>query len=622
MTYTDASLRLFNAVIRQPNAKKTSKYHIDYDTGVFVHPSAMQHQKQIGDYLRNAMLNGVDINKTFCASWATIATQTLENQIESQIKHYMSTYGSEWLDPTAPLTVYLPDDGIVKNIPENRIGLRVIRGMLSADMSRECLAMLSSGVALKQSTVNDLLVVLDACDYVFTGSEKVSNKEAIVLIAEKTGILLSNSPTDLLRIFMYRATGNTMIIKSKATLAGIRTSGYQIPDLTPRQYAELSSIFNRTKPIWLAFKQADTKNRRVINRISKLSKINHQPMKPSVLNTLTNYAHKAKVIASAAKTSTSFEVVRALNAVRYYSAGTKYRAYRIRNGRSWATSKGVSVVKSPNAEAILLKELQSRLGDKTIYMPPGLDYAIPTSEKNFSGGLPQGTSFRAPMVAGGHLMVGVYWENAKTNKTNDSYRAWHTGSRVDLDLSGMSAGERIGWNTRWCDGTGAVMYSGDVTDAANGAAEWLYFGKQITEPFLVTLNNFCGNDGHPFKLILAYGTKAPAKNYMVDPNRVLFQADCVMDTSQQLLGMISPTEDGSIDFTLINEAMGGGIISLYGKNEDAIMQSMITKRQTALTLRDVVNVVDDPEKADIDLSLSEVSIAKMLGIFDEIKSVS
>lgn len=51
-------------------------------------------------------------------------------------------------------------------------------------------------------------------------------------------------------------------------------------------FEHLAEIFNRFKPLFLAFKLNSTLSN-CINRINKLSKIYHKPMKEDYLNTVT-----------------------------------------------------------------------------------------------------------------------------------------------------------------------------------------------------------------------------------------------------------------------------------------------------------------------------------------------
>ena len=121
--------------------------------------------------------------------------------------------------------------------------------------------------------------------------------------------------------------------------------------------------------------------------------------------------------------ATPFALFKALSACYTRKQGQNSFVYRIRNGKSWTTTNDVSKkVAKENYEKIL-SYLKGKydLSDKKIFLPKGIKYALPTSEKMFVGNIPTGTRFTAKKMA-----VGIYWEDA-----------WGAS---DLDLSGMNIG--------------------------------------------------------------------------------------------------------------------------------------------------------------------------------------
>jgi hypothetical protein len=175
-----------------------------------------------------------------------------------------------------------------------------------------------------------------------------------------------------------------------------------------------------------------------------------------------------------------------------------------------------------------------------------------------------------------YILIGVYWENG-------------AAAHVDLDLSALALNEKIGWNALWNNTTG-VMYSGDVTDAPDGASEWLYC-QQVDEPYLVILNAFCAPEQQKFTLILGYGTNV-TRNAMIDPNNVVFSVETEMTQKQSILGLLQPDEAG-ITFSIINQFAGNRIVSSSTEPMRIARQAIVTQTTSALLLQDVVPLSED-----------------------------
>ena len=129
-------------------------------------------------FLKAEKLNGNDLNKTFHKSWSKIKNSSRYELYVEQIGHYMSTYGSGFQDE-----IYIPEE--VLNIPNVKLNYKVINAYSADEMAQKCLSLLKSGIALKEDTVDMLIIVLmDELGYTFTGKENIRNKEAIVKLAE------------------------------------------------------------------------------------------------------------------------------------------------------------------------------------------------------------------------------------------------------------------------------------------------------------------------------------------------------------------------------------------------------------------------------------------------------
>ena len=129
------------------------------------------------------------------------------------------------------------------------------------------------------------------------------------------------------------------------------------------------------------------------------------------------------------------------------------------------------------------------------------------------------------------MATGIYWENS-----------W---GAHDHDLSGINIGGKVGWNSDYKQGNGALMYSGDLTDARNGAVEYLYAGKGLSEPTLVMNNVFSGDPTSGYKIIIGKGDKM-SRQYMMDPNNLFVEVKCDSVQTQTVLGIFIPEEDKQV----------------------------------------------------------------------------
>jgi hypothetical protein len=590
-------LKLFNAVLADDI--KVNNFNIIKEYGVVVSPGAMYALEEIKEFLKENALSGSQLNSSFYKNWSQISNLTLEQRLRDQCLHYFTTYGFESIGIYDPDSVYVVNTDPSKDLPA-KIALKVIKGISVVDAIKACLDMLASGIALKQETIEDILTVLDVCEYTFTGSENIKNREAQILIADRTGVLPQKSD-DLFRYLVYKSTGETLVIRNAKLHAAIVESNYELPSLSETLMRVLARSFNRNKYLWLAFKKAHVNNKKTVNRIAKLSKTEHEPQKPNVLGTLTSNQWSPLEVNNSLQGANAYQAVRALNALEYYSHVTSpARFYKVRNGKGFATSKhfgGRSHSNYSEYRNILKEFLSKKIENDIFYVPEGVDYALPTSEKMFSDNIPKMTSVEVP-YSDKNILIGVYWENTKY--------------RVDLDLSGQSISEKVGWNGQY--NTHQVMYSGDMTDAPNGASEWLYF-KNLKDRYLVTVNNFNRVDEAPFKIIVGYGPDSVEHNYMIDPNDVIFEVDSKTIQRQMLLGVIEPTKTG-VRFILADQGMSNKNVSRFGLSEAAVLEDIFSRVKYSTRLSDIVAVTNDREKATVDLSPDAITKDSFIKLFN------
>lgn len=580
------TLKLFNAVI----AKESEKNPFVSDLGLIIEPNALWLKDEIIAYYTKEQLSGNDLNKTFHKSWKKIKESSRYELFIDQILHYISTYGSNFQE-----TIYIPNE--ITNIPDLKLTYKVIKAYTKKEMADKCLSLLRSGIALKEETIDDIISILvDELNYTFTGKENIKNKEAIVKIAENYQIYPDN-PVEFFRYAIYRTTNTTLLIKNEELIDLIKNSSYNPTSIFKNFGLErLAEIFNRYKPLFLAYK---SKAPKTINKISKLSKKYHKPL---VLNPLNEVTHTllSDTDLHWLDNATPFALFKALSACYSRMKGQNTFLYRIRNGKSWVQEDDTYMVVEENYKFIL-KYLKGRFdfSGKTVYIPNNVKYALPTSEKLFVGNFPTGTRFY-----GKKLAVGVYWETQ-----------W---GAHDLDLSGLNIGGKIGWNASYNQEGGNLMYSGDITNAPNGAVEYLYANKGLSMPTLVQNNVYGGKNDCQYKIIIGQGDKV-SYDYMMNPNNLLAEINCNSIQNQTILGLITPKKDKQC-FVLLNFGAGHSRVSGNSEISTLATKALYQQWNKPLSLNKILKELgaelnNTNNNVDYDLSLDNLEKDTFINLF-------
>lgn len=580
------TLKLFNAVL----AKESDAKAFISEDGFMIEPDAVWAKKEITSYYKREKLNGNDLNKTFHKSWQKIKNSTRFQLLIEQINHYISTYGSHFQNE-----IYIPDE--VLNVPDLKLTFKVIKAYSNEEMQEKCLSLLKSGIALKEETIDDVLHILhNELEYDFTGKENIRNKEAIIKIADRYDIYPEN-PVEFFRYVIYKTTKTTLLIKSDDLIDEIKQSKFNPTYLFEKfELEKLAEIFNRFKPLFLAFKNKAPKT---INKISKLSKVYHKPLISNPLNNATNILLENSDL-HWLENATPFALFKALSACYSRMYGQDTFVYRIRNGKSW-TKKATSTSVNELNYDFILNYLKSKynLSGKKMYFPKDVEFALPTSEKMFVGNIPTGTRFY-----GDRLAIGIYWENN-----------W---GAYDLDLSGLNIAGKIGWNASYNQNEGQLMYSGDMTSAPQGAVEYLYANKGFVAPTLVMNNVFSGSSDCGYKIVIGKGD-AVSYDYMMNPNNLFAEAQCNSVQKQTILGILLP-KDGRQCFVLLN--FGAGHSHVSGSSEVSMMatQALYQQWYEPISFNKLVEelgatITNEKNESDYNFSLENLEKDSFMRIF-------
>lgn len=580
------TLQLFNAVL----AKKTGNEPFISNEGFVIEADALWAKDEIIKFYAKERLNGNDLNKTFHKSWQKIKESTRIELFIEQLKHYMSTYGSNFQDE-----IYIPDE--VLNIPNTKLIFKVIKAYTAEEMVEKCLSLLKSGIALQDKTIDDLLFVLTKeLNYTFTGTENIRNKEALVKIADLYQVYPSN-PVEFFRYVIYKTTDTTLLIKNEELVNAVKNSRFNPSALFENYGLErLAEIFNRFKPLFLAYKKRSGKT---VNKISKLSKTFHQPLVSNPLNEAT-HALLDKNDLHWLDHATPFALFKALSACYLRMYGQDTFVYRIRNGKSWVKTGNAGSVSERNYDFIL-NYLKSRfdLSGKKFYFPENVEFGLPTSEKMFVGNIPAGTRF-----FGEKLAVGIYWEDD-----------WGAN---DLDISGLNIGGKTGWNAAYNQNNGSLMYSGDMTSAPKGAVEYLYAANGLNVPTLIMNNVYSGSTDCGYKIVIGKGDDI-SREYMMNPDHLFAEVKCKSVQRQTVLGMMLPKGEKQC-FVLLN--FGAGHTHVSGSSEvsvmatDALYQQWYEPVSFNLLVTELgAEITSEKAEADFDFSLGNLEKDSFTKVF-------
>ncbi|MGW5074059.1 hypothetical protein [Rhodococcus sp. NPDC004095] len=563
-----------------------------------------------------------ELNATFHKSFAKVREASIQQLAFEQMIHYLTTYGAEAAGVYSEQSVFIPGEAL--EAPELKDGLRlvVIRGLTKDELKAELMKLLGSGIALGQQTLDDALDVAQFVKLSVDDIEEIRNKEIKAALYDHFGVL-PDKPVEFLRYVVYRATEKSLLIKNRELIDEIKarrnTDISKYFDLYEEEYGlqRLAEIFYRYKPIFLAFR-TNPKLKKTINRIRRLAVANHRPMEEDLLNTLTARLQKRETpdldkLNAALQDATIFRKIRLAYALKFRTTEADSILYRVRNGKSFATDfsfdnqQGAQIIYE-KVLASIINDISTNVEGKKIFIPKGLKYGLPATEKQFTGNLPTGTFVEVAE----DMVVGVHWENLPNY-------------RVDLDLSISNAGGKVGWDGAYRDSQNGVYFSGDVTDAPKpkGATEVFHIGGQARGSWLMNLNYYNFSDDEvPFKIVVAHDERsAVEKNYTIDPNKIVALSNSSIDVRQKTLGVIVADEKCT-KFYFAEAEFQRGISARHTVAAEQARQYLLNYYTDSIVLNDVLVaagavLVDQVAEADIDLSPEAVDKTSILALLEK-----
>lgn len=624
MILTTATLSLFHAILVDKVQPAISSKSLDVFIseqhllatvmhGYICDPRIVVDDELIETINKVLGLSGEQMNQAFHKSWQVIVDTPLEKLIAQQITHYFTTYGLESLGLFYKDVVYVPNE--VLEVPVNQmpnletsveflksdLPLTVIHAIDREDLLAKVID-LASGIALADSTLTHLTTIittlLPKTDTTNSDSNEAKAIELLLNRIENRELstrlndyyqLVPSAPLDYLRYVIHQLTGDSLLIKNAKLIAKIKQADADLLDaLIEKAPVTLASIFLRYKSLFLAMKSV-SKNKHFFNRLRKDADSLHKPLAEHYLNNITRYIQQDRLDFATFSTklnkATVYRKIRLANALSYRLNHNRSIVYRVRNGRGWATTfdwnasfDAITKKAFEATVASIVKDISPNVTGKTFYIPKHVHYALPATEKQFTGEFPTGSWVAIPK----DLIVGIHWTNVGEE-------------RVDLDLAMMSIdGQKIGWDARYYDNNKNIIFSGDMTDAPlpKGAAELFYIKYKVDNTQALTVNFYNYSPDISVDCTLFVASKSVAeseiiKNYMVDPNHIMMKTTLSISSPQNILCLITPaTDENRIYFANIN--IGTSITNSYNDYTKHAQNYLIQTAMQTLQLKDIL----------------------------------
>ncbi len=530
--------------------------------------------------------------------------QTLDQNINTptymrmymQALNYLQTYGG--VNVTSHETVQFGsnrqlDDSIKLDLQQN---FTVISAFTTEELEQRVQSLLYSGMALESKDVEDLIYLISKLKLKIEIS-KVKNREAMMKLSKELDLYPVNP--DMFMNYIYSlVTDDTMLVKNEqaylkfnARLDSINEFVYSLMHeydnnpVTP----SLRSLVNRYHKMFLILRKnaPSRQERRFYNRIMRQGKNTKKNYRQKgILDQLPEYikgeaSFTEKQILDALSNASTYKLARIYTYLVNLDKKDKNGSlYRIRNGKSYYVSGKEdlddifsSFISFKNvADNKVIKGLVSKIVDelfrrgqnafadndnKTVYyIPGGLYYSIPTSGKQFTGNIPDYTSFDFQLTGDERLGVGVHWDK-----------------QADLDLHAVTLdGDTFGWNTDWLDDNSKVVYSGDMThlDDSGNASEIMSLSKDLDKPVLLSVSPYYVDGGYKdfnFDLFVTRFNQGKVSQnldpdvsgvYVKTISKDAFNVNKLSfkNQSTMTLGVIIPRGDGKFSFVITNFNFG------------------------------------------------------------------
>ena len=615
----DAIIRLFKRILIEDGVNPVKRDKL-FKSGIYLVDEAINYltandSNTLVSYYGNQYID--QINKsTLHRSVKAVDLMDLDELRLHQALHYLSVFTHQedgscfGTIPVDKESTYLPNEYVGLDNDQEPVKFTIIYP-ITVDELVEKIKGLVSGIALKQETIELLMEIIPSYTNRFS-IDDFKNKEIKALLID-AGYYTPDTATDLIRYIYYKRTGSTLFISSKQqkTMFDIERFHYDSSELLAsftenHGIEEIARTFNRYRDFWIMIKKDSKSNARIINKASKLAKTLNIPCKQLPLDNISSPFVLDQNVAKELKKVTLFKKISLYNYLLNELTPSEYKLYNIRNGKVFVKKAGERCYASVAARRLILvansirEDLKDKVEGKKFLLSKYIQYAVPTSEKNFIGNIPMCSKINAT----NKFSFGIHWFN-------------QNGERTDLDLHAESKHTHIGWN---CDLRNSVAtHTGDVTNAPepNGGAEAIYFKDEFKDDIaVITVDNYTGLNSVTTNLFFNWFIDKEVLDedtiLSIDSDS-LYIKDLAIESNEMMIGLVRANEVGKKEFIFYNSRLSDQIVTTYNKNLEGISSAINSTIDNRLMLEDLIGmcgglIIEDPEEADY--NLNETNLVK------------
>ena len=581
------------------------------------------------------------LNNTFHKSFATIENIDSMTLLYQQLLHYFTTYGAEAFGCFDSDNVYIPKED--SEIPETIRGLKlaVIHPFTVDEIEEKTLALANQNLGLSSKTLDDLFTLITYYLPNITAEEIAGfqNRELRIRLYNYLNVIPVDAD-EFLRFVIFKATGQSLLIKSKPVLEGMQfwirnhniAATFMAKAVKALNPVQMAQSYHRYHEYWLALKRknpstdTDRAINAFINKISKLADKHHRPLQLNVMQNILDSTVTPQDVTFAVEKASDAQLLKVWGYLHFIGGAAKPdvplpRNYKIRNNTVWTKKRAaLEIGQGLKAKTLIIKkELQKRfshLDGKKFYVPENVIYPMFTSEKQTVGVIPQGTVVSLPITEfpeNENLIIAIHWYDTDCESDGDN-------GRVDLDLHAIAKDGAIGWNSALKTEDCTILHSGDMTSAPkpHGATEAIAVkGKIGRAAITLSINNYTQNNVPVTFDIYITHDKADniEKSYTVNHNKIItkFSAELAPGKSQQELGTLFKDSDGMFKFIIGGFATGNERVSRVSEVQNIRRQAVKAEFEHYPKFVDFISLfngskfVATPEEADYNLLLEGLS---------------
>ena len=164
------------------------------------------------------------------------------------------------------------------------------------------------------------------------------------------------------------------------------------------------------------------------------------------------------------------------------------------------------------------------------------------------------------------------------------------------------------------------LYSGDMTNATNGAVEYLHAHSKLEDEVILKINVYSGSKDAGYKIVLGKGSKL-SRDYMMNPNKLFTEIKTECTQGQMILGLFMQHKNRKQKFVLLNFGAGNARISGDSVISTIARKALTEEWSNPLLFKDLVKIlggeiVNTPEEAEYDFSMDVLEKDSFIKIFN------